>query len=218
VGATGTVTCTTECLPPGSAYFLLQVKVDNCLPSGTEILNIATPSSKTAGASTPGSQTTLSTCDDGNACTDDACDPGGGCLYTNNTGPCDDGWACTVDDTCVDGLCSGTQLPYPEEVPGLLVSRAGTTATVSWSPGTGASWYDVLRGRVATLPVGSDFSSETCIANDVTTTSADDSETPLAGVAYWYLVRGESACGMGTCGFRSYRGTPMGERNGVACP
>ena len=218
VGAGGTVTCSTACLPPGSAYFVLQVKVDNCLPSGTEILNVATPASKTVGASTPGSQTTLSTCDDGNACTDDACDPGGGCLYTNNTGPCDDGWACSVDDTCVNGWCSGTPLPFPEEVPGLLVSRAGTTATVSWSPGTGASWYDVLRGRTNTLPVGSDFSSETCIASDVTMTSAEDPQLPLAGVSYWYLVRGESACGNGTCGFQSYRGAPTAERNGKWCP
>jgi uncharacterized repeat protein (TIGR01451 family) len=218
VGVTGTVTCTTACFPLGSAYFVLQVKADNCLPSGTEVLNTATPSSKTAGAGTPGSQATLVTCDDGNGCTSDECDPGGGCLYTNVEGPCDDGWDCTVDDTCTYGWCYGTQLPYPEEVPGLLVSRAGTTATVSWSPGTGASWYDVLRGRTNTLPVGSDYSSETCVANDLTMTSAEDSETPPAGVVYWYLVRGESACGTGTCGFQTYRGTPAGERNGVACP
>ncbi len=218
VGAVGAVTCTTACFPQGSAYFMLQVKVDNCLASGTEILNVATLSSKTAGTSTPGSQETLATCDDGNTCTDDACDPGGGCLYTNNTVPCDDSWTCSVDDTCVDGWCLGTMVPAPAEVPGLLVSRAGTIATVSWSPGTGASWYSVHRGRTDTLPVGSDYYSEDCIASNVTTTSADDPEVPSAGVAYWYLVRGAGPCGIGTYGFAASHGVPGTERIGLRCP
>jgi hypothetical protein len=45
-------------------------------------------------------------CDDGNPCTDDACDPGVGCVHPFNAGPCDDGDACTLD-RCTEGVCSG---------------------------------------------------------------------------------------------------------------
>ena len=44
-------------------------------------------------------------CDDGNPCTDDLCDPGLGCLHNYNTAGCDDGQPCTVLDHCDNGLC-----------------------------------------------------------------------------------------------------------------
>jgi len=44
-------------------------------------------------------------CDDGNPCTDDACDPKLGCVHLANILPCDDGTVCTVGDTCVDKKC-----------------------------------------------------------------------------------------------------------------
>src|SRR6185369_1066406 len=46
--------------------------------------------------------------DDGNPCTDDACDNDFGCLYTAKLGSCDDGNLCTTGDTCVAGACVGT--------------------------------------------------------------------------------------------------------------
>ena len=45
-------------------------------------------------------------CDDGNPCTDDACDPTLGCQVNNNAATCDDGDACTSGDTCAAGSCS----------------------------------------------------------------------------------------------------------------
>ena len=45
--------------------------------------------------------------DDGVGCTDDACDPGTGCVFTPNAKSCDDGDPCTVGDTCIQGSCSG---------------------------------------------------------------------------------------------------------------
>ncbi len=50
-------------------------------------------------------------CDDNNPCTDDACNPTGGCVYTDNQVDCDDGNPCTVKDTCLAGECSGYQVP-----------------------------------------------------------------------------------------------------------
>jgi len=50
-------------------------------------------------------------CDDGNLCTDDACDPKLGCVYSYNSIDCDDGSPCTPDDHCEQGLCVGTVDP-----------------------------------------------------------------------------------------------------------
>ncbi len=48
-------------------------------------------------------------CDDGDLCTDDACDPAVGCTYAFNAAACDDGNPCTVDDACSQGVCGGVQ-------------------------------------------------------------------------------------------------------------
>jgi cysteine-rich repeat protein len=44
-------------------------------------------------------------CDDVNPCTDDSCDPIGGCGFGPNTAVCDDGDACTNGDICSAGSC-----------------------------------------------------------------------------------------------------------------
>jgi len=48
-------------------------------------------------------------CDDGNPCTDDACLPATGCVFTPNASTCDDGDLCTAADHCVGGFCVGGQ-------------------------------------------------------------------------------------------------------------
>ena len=47
------------------------------------------------------------TCEDGNSCTDDSCDPQTGCSHVPNEVPCDDGNLCTEDDACNGGQCAG---------------------------------------------------------------------------------------------------------------
>ena len=44
-------------------------------------------------------------CDDGNQCTQDACDAEKGCLHTPSTAQCDDTNPCTKGDHCAQGLC-----------------------------------------------------------------------------------------------------------------
>jgi hypothetical protein len=44
-------------------------------------------------------------CQDGEACTDDTCDPARGCVHTPNEADCDDGNACTTGDRCSGGVC-----------------------------------------------------------------------------------------------------------------
>jgi hypothetical protein len=46
-------------------------------------------------------------CDDGNPCTNDSCDPVGGCQHSNNQFKCSDGNPCTEIDLCYQGKCSG---------------------------------------------------------------------------------------------------------------
>lgn len=47
----------------------------------------------------------LVSCDDGNPCTDDACDAEVGCVHPPNHEPCEDGDPCTLGDQCVNGAC-----------------------------------------------------------------------------------------------------------------
>ena len=46
-------------------------------------------------------------CDDGNACTNDACVPALGCQHLAVGGACDDGSKCTIDDSCQANICAG---------------------------------------------------------------------------------------------------------------
>jgi len=56
-----------------------------------------------AGVCTPGKS---KTCDDGNACTKDACDAAKGCTATDADGDnCDDDNPCSIGDTCKAGSC-----------------------------------------------------------------------------------------------------------------
>ncbi len=50
-------------------------------------------------------------CDDNNGCTTDSCDANTGCFVVNNAESCDDGNACTTGDVCVQGVCTGGELP-----------------------------------------------------------------------------------------------------------
>ena len=54
-------------------------------------------------------QTDNAVCDDGNPCTEDACEPETGCQHTPlDTGGCDDENVCTLADHCSQGKCTGT--------------------------------------------------------------------------------------------------------------
>jgi hypothetical protein len=51
--------------------------------------------------------------DDGNVCTDDACDGAGTCAHAHNTAPCDDGLFCNGVDVCAAGSCTHPGDPCP---------------------------------------------------------------------------------------------------------
>jgi hypothetical protein len=144
-------------------------------------------------------------CDDGNPCTDDACaTTTGACVSSNNTAACSDGNPCTAGDVCGGGTChAGAPITAPPEALGLI---APDKTTLSWSPATFATSYDVVRGVTATLPVEPGGGDETCFTG-LAQTSLVDATTPASGAAFWYLARGVNACGAGGYGQQS-DGTP----------
>ncbi|HEX4823299.1 MAG TPA: hypothetical protein VFV19_03220 [Candidatus Polarisedimenticolaceae bacterium] len=155
-------------------------------------------------------------------CHVNACDSGtGDCNATelpDGTG-CDDQNACTSGDACAAGVCAGTPVTAPAEVDtGLRVDRNGTDALVSWNAALGATSSDLLRGDLASLPVGPGGDDELC-SGAIAGTSATDSDVPLDGAGYWYLVRGANACaGAGTYGYSEINGVPDTERASSTCP
>jgi cysteine-rich repeat protein len=57
-----------------------------------------------AGKCEPGAK---KSCDDGNVCTEDTCNPNTGCKYLDNTAPCEfDNNPCTPNDACKNGTCT----------------------------------------------------------------------------------------------------------------
>ncbi len=105
-------TATPGLVVPANTPFLCDLQFDlqvNALPIGTSISQAAgfgIPNNdavcNTAGSLAAGNQSTgqlnICNCDDGDACTNDVCDPSLGCQHTPIT--CNDGDACTTD-TCI---------------------------------------------------------------------------------------------------------------------
>ncbi len=72
-------------------------------------------------------------CDDQNPCTDDSCDPIGGCANVANSAPCNDGNGCTGEDVCDGKVCVGKQ-PVVCTAGQCQVSSTCNTATGSCVP------------------------------------------------------------------------------------
>jgi hypothetical protein len=114
---------------------------------------------------------------------------------------CDDGIACTADacDESADS-CSHVPGPPPEEVAGLQTSGK-TVTTVSWTLQAGLR-YDVASGAVSALRVDQGVASASCLANDVVAASQIDTRpAPTPGTGYYYIVRAQDECASGTYGF-----------------
>ena len=90
----------------------------------------------------------------------------------------------------------------PSEVANLLVSKQ-PAATISWQfvNAGSATRYDVATGRTSDLRTASGFGPGTCLANDRTSLPVTDARAnPPTGDAWYYMVRGQNACGTGTYG------------------
>jgi hypothetical protein len=98
------VACFSAVCDPATGQFVV-----NQLADGTfcDDQNACTVQDKCSNATCKG---VAASCDDGNICTNDSCDPESGCTTEGLSElPCDDMDACTAEDTCLDGVCSGAE-------------------------------------------------------------------------------------------------------------
>ncbi len=132
--------------------------------------------------------------------------------------PCDDGNACTTNDVCTGGSCAGQGQPAPPEVDdGVLVFQDSGVSTISWNPAPGSTSSTVLRGFVSALPVGPGGGDEVCLQSGITGSSFPDADDPGPDQAFWYLIVGENACGLGPYGFEVDSGVQV-PRVTTTCP
>ena len=128
--------------------------------------------------------------------------------------PADDGPDADSDGVCDAGDCA----PGDPGNNGMLSAVRDLQFTsvddFQWSPplldGGGSLVYDVLRSATA-----SDFSVATCLDTNLVALSSSDNTGPLSGVASYYLIRVEAACGGQHLGLQSP--SPQ-RREGVSCP
>lgn len=137
------------------------------------------------------------------------------CAGAANGTACNDGNPCTANDACQGGVCTGVAVQTPGEAGNVRI--AADREMVTWDPVAGATTYDVLRGLLGQLPVGSG-PGESCLATGISGTTTSDPATPPVASGYWYLARGKNACGTGTYGFRWVGGAPGAERTSTVCP
>jgi len=145
-------------------------------------------------------------CDDGSACTIDACDPdSGGCL-TLPVG-CDDGIPDTIDSCDPATACLHRPL-IPDEVGPV---RFTDGMTIGWSFSYGATHWNTYRGSIPagmlrSRPAGAEY-DDICyesadLGGNGPTTSADTS-APARGTAWYYIVTGENGVAEGPAAFVS---------------
>ena len=123
------------------------------------------------------------------------------CVGQANGTACADGDACTTGDVCSGNAClGGTPIAAPAETASVTVAADKTT--YDWSAVASATRYDVVRGSLAALPVGPGGVDEACF-DDLPGPSLVDATIPAADTGFWYLSRGENACGTGSLGQQS---------------
>ena len=128
------------------------------------------------------------TCDDGNVCTDDNCNPKTGCTFTKNQAPCNDGNACTTGDSCAEGWClSGGPLDCDDDDP---------CTDDSCAPQSGCTYADAPEGT----PCG-DMTNDICKSgNCLCVPNCDGQECGNDGCGgQCGTCTGQDACQNGTC-------------------
>jgi hypothetical protein len=89
----------------------------------------------------------------------------------------------------------------PAEIQNLMLTRSGSSATLSWDPAPAADAYSVTRATASGLTAGQ---YGPCFVRGLTVTSITDADLPAPGDAFAYLVQGENdECGPGTLGYGS---------------
>jgi hypothetical protein len=123
-----------------------------------------------------------------------------------------DGDGMRDDLDCAPG--NATAFAVAGAVRDLGFDAAGRLTWSAEAPRSGSGTiFDVLRGRIDELPVGSG-PGEACAIQGTPATSLPPDAAPPPGTGFHYLVRGRNACGVGTYGSAS----GGAERTSAACP
>jgi hypothetical protein len=133
-------------------------------------------------------------CDDGNPCTDDACDAAKGCTYVNNSLGCNaDDTDCTQNDACKEGTCQpGPKKPCASDDPCVpptckISNGKCNTTPVAGTPcndGNACTDKDKCGGSDGGLCAGSELSCDDknpCTADTCDTTTGC-SHKPVGGI------------------------------------
>ncbi|HAN31140.1 MAG TPA: hypothetical protein DCQ06_06030, partial [Myxococcales bacterium] len=124
-------------------------------------------------------------CDDGNACTNDSCDPVNGfCKFATNTDLCSDGNACSLGDKCKDGICFAGDKTNCDDGNACTADLCDTKS--------GLCTHNVIQGCKITCKSDSD-----CADTDLCTANTCDVKTGSCNIA---PAKDGTVCGVGsTC-------------------
>ena len=101
------------------------------------------------------------------------------------------------DNDCNLVVDDGWITPGPVSALTLL----GDRVTLEWAAEPSATRYDVVKGGLASLrSTGGDFTASllACLEDDGTDLGASDPENPVPGSGFYYVVRAQRACRLGT--------------------
>jgi hypothetical protein len=102
----------------------------------------------------------------------------------------------TSEFSACEVVVMGPCATEPLEVQGLYVGS--NHVTVGWTPFGPSVAYDLVRGYVDELPVGSPAAS--CLASESSQAFYEDVDEPTTGRAFYYVVRARNVCGPGPWG------------------
>jgi hypothetical protein len=104
----------------------------------------------------------------------------------------------------------------PGDIQGVSATTVGGFLRLTWPSAGPTEIYDIARGSRSELILDGGADSAVCTQSNLAALQWDDTDPdPAAGEVYYYLVRGQNACGVGSYG----QATPGGERlPTVDCP
>jgi hypothetical protein len=145
------------------------------------------------------------TCDDGQLCTSDSCQPGVGCVSVANSLPCSDGNPCTVGDQCGSNTCQPGMPMLCDDSVACTVDSCGSGGTCAHVPS------DALCGAGTCDPTLGCQTGATC---DATACAASAGPCETATCSGTTCVHSGCAAGTACCGGSCM---PMGCSDGNPC-
>lgn len=123
------------------------------------------------------------------------------------------GFAAPGDGVKLAGACRPGEFSmfcmYPPDpvFPLLLTKTAGNLAQMTWPDQGDAYAHDIMRGSLTLLSeTRGDFAiaTERCLINDSDARTFEDSDNPVAGDGFWYVLRTDQVYGCPDYGGGSY--------------